>query len=95
MVDSLFSSPLILPKAIVDPNNNYHVIQSSSESKKITVTNERMQKIVGASYILIRADANVNKDDPYMIFYYNEQKLGIKLGVQAHIKAKIASSKSN
>ena len=90
-IDSLFATPLALPKAAVDPNDNYHVIQSSKDSKKITVTNERMQKIVKASYILIRADANVNKNDPYMIFYYNEQKLGIKLGVQAHVKAKLSS----
>lgn len=90
-IDSLFATPLALPKATVDPNDNYHVIQSSSDSKKITVTNERMQKIVKAAYIVIRADANVNKNDPYMIFYHNEQKLGIKLGVQAHVKAKLES----
>ncbi len=86
IIDSLFSSPLIISKATVDPANNYHLVQSTKASQKVTVTNQRLQKIAKASHVLIRADANVNKNDPYMIFYYDEQKLGIKLGVQAHLK---------
>ena len=29
-----------------------------------------------------------------MIFYYNEQKLGIKLGMQAHVKTQFDTSKN-
>ena len=91
VIDSLFSTPLNISKATVDPKNDYHLVQSTISSQKINVTNQRLQKITKATYILIRADANVNKSDPYMIFYYDEQKLGIKLGVQAHIKTQLGT----
>ncbi len=94
LIDSLFPSPLSIPKAIVNPDNDYRLVSSSNGSEKITITNQRLQKIATASNLLVRADAKVNKSDPYMIFYYNEQKLGIKLGMQAHIKAKFTPSKN-
>lgn len=92
VVDSLFDKPLVLDKAIVDPENDYHLLQSITSSQDVTVTNKRLERITKAPYLLIKAEVNVNKDDPYMIFYYNEQKLGIKLGVKAHIKTQLKIS---
>lgn len=95
IIDSLFDAPLFIPKASVDPANDYHLIETSFGSEKVTVTNERLQKLAAAaSNIIIRADAKINKSDPYMIFYYNEQKLGIKLGMQAHVKTQFDTSKN-
>ena len=92
VVDSLFDKPLVLSKAIVDPENDYHLLQSITSSQDVTVTNQRLERITKAPYMLIKAEANVNKDDPYMIFYYDEQKLGIKVGVKAHIKTQLEIS---
>lgn len=95
IIDSLFVAPLFIPKASVDPANDYHLVETSFGSEKVTVTNERLQKLAAAaSNIIIRADAKVNKSDPYMIFYYDEQKLGIKLGMQAHVKTQFDTSKN-
>ena len=95
IIDSLFVAPLFIPKASVDPDNDYHLVETSFGSEKVTVTNERLQKLAAAaSNIIIRADAKINKSDPYMIFYYNEQKLGIKLGMQAHVKTQFDTSKN-
>ena len=47
------------------------------------------QKIMKAKQIILKADATVNKNDPRVIFYYDEQKLKIKLGIQTQVKTKL------
>ena len=88
IIDSLFTAALKVEKAILDPVNNYHVKQASTSSSKVTINMERLDEISKAGYLLIKADAVVNSSDPRMIFYSDEQKLGIRLGIQTHIKTR-------
>lgn len=89
IIDSLFSSYLIVDKAILDPNNDYHLVEPSSTVTKIKVDNKRLQKIKQANKIIVKANAIINKNDPRVIFYYDEQKLKIKLGIQTQVKTKL------
>ncbi|HOS15654.1 MAG TPA: hypothetical protein PKX15_01315 [Bacteroidales bacterium] len=89
IIDSLFTPSLNVGKASLDPNNEYRLLEPTSSVTKIKVENKRLQKIMQAKQILLKADATVNKNDPRVIFYYDEQKLKIKLGIQTQVKTKL------
>ena len=89
IIDSLFTPSLNVGKASLDPNNEYRLIEPTSSVTKIKVENKRLQKIMKAKQIILKADATVNKNDPRVIFYYDEQKLKIKLGIQTQVKTKL------
>lgn len=88
LVDSLFNTPLHIAKAITDPSNDYHVKEATTSVTKTNLESKRLQALERAKYLIIKTDADVNSSDPRMIFYYDEQKLNIKLGIQTHIKTK-------
>lgn len=87
-MDSLLvTNQILLGAALVDGNGD--VLSSTEKTTDATMDMVRWAKLKKATHIIIRAEASTNENGTKDVRLYDNQRLDVKLGVQAVLSARV------